>query len=173
MWTLLRRFLVVAALMFWLGGFTFYAAVVVPIGTAVLGTSRDQGFITRRVTVYLNLAGAVALVPLAGDVAAGRDPSAWRRRARWGIWLGMLLTLALLAWLHPRLDALLDAQGMEILDRRAFRAGHRLYLWTHTVQWGLGVLYIVSTLAAWRKEDFAAVKEGGKKEEGVREVGAQ
>jgi len=30
---LARRFLTIAALMFWQGGFTFYAAVVVPIGT--------------------------------------------------------------------------------------------------------------------------------------------
>ena len=30
--TLVRRFLVVAALMFWQGGFTFYSAVVVPLG---------------------------------------------------------------------------------------------------------------------------------------------
>ena len=32
---ILRRYLVVIALMFWQGGFTFYAAVVVPVGTAV------------------------------------------------------------------------------------------------------------------------------------------
>src|SRR2546428_9021513 len=68
--TFLRRFLVLAALMFWQGGFTFYAAVVVPVGQQVLGSDLEQGFITRQVTQWLNVAGAVALVPLAWDVLA-------------------------------------------------------------------------------------------------------
>ena len=36
---LLRRFLVLAALFFWQGGFTFYASVVVPVGQQVFGHS--------------------------------------------------------------------------------------------------------------------------------------
>src|SRR5579871_1207813 len=69
---LVRRYLVLTALMFWQGGFTFYAAVVVPIGTAQLGGATEQGFITRHVAWYLNVAGAVALVILAWDAAATR-----------------------------------------------------------------------------------------------------
>ncbi len=68
---LLRRFLVLLALFFWQGGFTFYAAVVVPIGQHVFGHLR-QGFVTRQVTVYLNLAGAVALLILVWDLFAAR-----------------------------------------------------------------------------------------------------
>ena len=44
----LRRFLVVVALMFWLGGFTFYAGVVVPVGTRALKSPMKQALITRR-----------------------------------------------------------------------------------------------------------------------------
>ena len=72
---LFRRFLVLVALMFWLGGFTFYASVVVPVGQRELGSHLEQGFITRQVTNYLNLSGAVALVVLAWDVAASRESS--------------------------------------------------------------------------------------------------
>ena len=36
------RFLVLAAFAFWVGGFTFYAAVVVPTGTEVLGGAAEQ-----------------------------------------------------------------------------------------------------------------------------------
>ena len=55
---LLRRLLLLWSLMFWLGGFTFYASIVVPIGTRVLGnSSRRQGFITREVTRQLNEQG--------------------------------------------------------------------------------------------------------------------
>ena len=48
-WTLLRRFVTMAALAFSLGGFSFYAAVVVPTGTQVLDAT-SQGFVTQQVT---------------------------------------------------------------------------------------------------------------------------
>ena len=73
---LIRRYLLLMSLMFWQGGFTFYSAVVVPIGSDLLGSGRDQGFITRSVTNYLNLAGVAALA-LSGLGARGgaRDVS--------------------------------------------------------------------------------------------------
>jgi hypothetical protein len=40
---MVRRFLVLAAVMFWQGGFTFYEAVVVPVGSEILGSHQDQG----------------------------------------------------------------------------------------------------------------------------------
>jgi hypothetical protein len=151
--TLLRRFLVLIALMFWQGGFTFYAAVVVPIGQAVLQSHLEQGFITRQVTNYLNVAGAVALLCLAWDGAASNDPVAVRRRVRWIAWLLMALSLAILVWLHGALDGLLDAETRSLLYPRPFRSLHRWYLWISTLQWGCAVVYSLLTLAAWRKED--------------------
>jgi hypothetical protein len=153
---LLRRLLVVSALMFWQGGFTFYAAVVVPVGQEVLGTHFKQGRITRRVTVYLNLAGAVVLLPLAWDAAVSAARSALWRRLRWLVLGGMAAGLALLFWLHPQLDELIDLQAGYIPERQAFRTGHRWYLWISTVQWGLGIVYTLLMLHAWRDEDRAA-----------------
>lgn len=150
--TLSRRFLVLIALMFWQGGFTFYAAVVVPVGQDELGSHLAQGFITRRVTNYLNLAGAVALVPLAWDVVSAADLSTRRRRARILCWLGMTVALVLLLWLHPRLDALLDLENQTLRDRTSFRAAHRWYLWISTVQWTLAVVYTGLTVWAWKEE---------------------
>jgi len=149
--TFLRRFLVLAALMFWPGGFTFYAAVVVPVGQQVLGSDLEQGFITRQVTQWLNVAGAVALVPLAWDVLAAE-----RRRRPWGRWLAvifLLVTLGVLIALHQRLDSLLDLETGSVLDRRTFRPLHRVYLWVSTAQWGAAVIYAGLTLRAWRLED--------------------
>ena len=60
--TAARRFLVIAAIAFWLGGFTFYSGVAIPMGVEVLGTHRAVGFITERVTNWLNVAGVVALI---------------------------------------------------------------------------------------------------------------
>ena len=102
--TLLRRFLVLAGIMFWQGGFTFYAAVVIHIGKGVLGSHLQQGLITRHVTNYLNVKsrGLVALLLFWGwDIAAARDPVRFRRRLRWTLWTLLAVILALLFWLHP------------------------------------------------------------------------
>jgi len=154
----LRRYLVLAGLLFWLGGFTFYAAVVVPIGQEVLGSHFEQGLITRHVAQYLNLSAALVLVVLAWDGAAAHDPSSGRRLARWLSWAGMLVLLGVLVWLHPRIDALVDVDGHRILDRQAFRVGHRWYLWLSTIQWALGLIYLGLSLLIWRAEDRAAAK---------------
>ena len=151
--TLLRRFLVLAVLLFWQGGFLFYAAVVVPTGQAVLTSGTTQGFITRRVTVYLNIAGAVALVPMLVDILAESRTHRLRRQLRLLIWAGLAATLVLLVWMHPRLDAFLNTELNVVEDMRGFRPWHRWYLWTSTLQWGLGIVYVILMLAAWRDED--------------------
>jgi hypothetical protein len=153
----LRRTLVLAALLFWQGGFTFYGAVVVHVGQDVLGSHTLQGFVTRRVTNYLNLAGALALPVLAWDTAATRDGSALRRRLRWAAWGVMALALAVLVWMHPRLDALLDPATFTVLDPAAFRAWHAWYLHTSTVQWTCALAFIPLTILGWRAEDQAVL----------------
>jgi hypothetical protein len=144
-----RRFLVLAALFFWQGGFTFYASVVVPIGQDELGDFQ-QGFITRRVTNYLNLSGAIGLAPLAWDCLVCRDSVRWRSRTRGFLWLILAVTLAGLAWEHIRLDELLETTGG--INGRLFRPLHRVYLWTSTVQWAAALAFIVLTLRAWQNE---------------------
>lgn len=151
---LLRRFLVVAALMFWHGGFTFYAAVVVPLGQEIVG--KRQGFLTREVTDYLNLSGGVALLLSAWDVAAAPDRR-WRRSLRWGSWVVMAVSLAALVWLHPHMDQYLELDSMRIVDRPGFRFEHRWYLWISTVQWGAGLVYLLLMLVAWRCADRRAL----------------
>lgn len=150
------RFLVLAVLMFWQGGFTFYASVVVPIGQSTLASHFKQGLITRRVTDYLNLSGGIALAVLAGDAFYRRDPSPLRRRVRWASWVGMAILLAMLVWLHPRLDELLDLERGGFHDRSSFRSGHRWYLWLSTFQWGLAIVYGLAMLGSWQAEDGRA-----------------
>ena len=151
--TLFRRFLTLVAFAFWQGGFTFYVAVVVPIGTDVLGSAAAQGFITRQVAIWMNVAGAVAVPILLWDAAATRP----FRRSR--IALALLLAIGLigLAILYPRLDALLDNINNRILDRREFMPLHRKYLWISTAQWAVGVVYLLLTPWAWRKMDRGLV----------------
>jgi hypothetical protein len=149
----LRRFLFLVFFSFWQGGFTFYAAVVVPIGTEELRSSVRQGFITRRVTESLNWTAVAALVPLTWDALASRDPSRFRWLARLGLCLLLALSQAALFYLHPILDSMMQRQGFIILDHDSFRPLHRLYLWVQTVQWGVAVVLLLLTVLAWRAED--------------------
>lgn len=143
--TALRRLLMLAALGFWQGGFTFYATVVVPLGEQVLGSSVEQGFVTRRVTNYLNLAGAAALPLLLWDMAVTERKSRLRAVA----WLVMALALGALAWLHPRLDHFLDAKTMDVLDHDRFYAVHEVYLTICALQWAGALVFLFATLRAW------------------------
>jgi hypothetical protein len=153
--TVLRRLLVMCALMFWIGGFTFYAAVVVPIGTEVLGGPVAQGEITRHVAKWLNLAGAVALILWAWDLAIDRAPRV-RQWLRWLLWGTLVVMLALLGWWHPRLEELRDLPHYYSQNRAAFRSLHRFYLWTSSIQWGVALLLLVSTLRTWHANDRTA-----------------
>ncbi|HET6575643.1 MAG TPA: hypothetical protein VFG68_18735 [Fimbriiglobus sp.] len=151
--TSLRRLVVFQAFLLWQGGFLFYTAVVVPIGTDVLGSSLVQGLITRRVTDRLNLFGAAWAAAFAWDLLACRDPARRRRLARWLGWAGCVALLGVLAWLHGELDSLIDLEAEKLRDRPTFKAIHIVYLWVSTIHWALALGLAWLTLRAWRAED--------------------
>src|SRR5882757_5404654 len=121
MLVLFRRFLAVAALMFWQGGFTFYAAVVVPVGQDVLGSHLEQGFITREVTWYLNIAGAAGLALLALELHGSGATRQLLMKCRWAVGAAMAAVLLALILAHPGLNALIDVDAHAITDRKQFR----------------------------------------------------
>lgn len=153
MWVPAWRFIVLAAYAYWQGGFLFYTAEVVPIGTEVLGSPARQGFITRQVTLRMNKAGAVAMGIFALDLFVSRGRSKRRHVGRIVAWTSMAVLLAVLFFLHGQLHALLDPEEQEILDYRAFYPLHRLYLWASAAQWFLGLIYLGLGLWAWREHD--------------------
>ena len=104
-------------------------------------------------SLILGLAGAVALALWAWDIAGARDPVVWRRWCRWILWSIMVLALAVLAWLHVRLDDLLDVSTFRIIDRQHFRVLHAWYLNISTTQWAGSLLLTATTLFSWRCED--------------------
>lgn len=146
--TTLRRFLVVQAFAVWQGGFVFYSAVVVPVGTGVLGSAAVQGEITRPVTDWLNLLGGVWAAVFLWELLADADPSRPRRRLRWLGWAAAVGLLAALALMHLKLDSLFDEDGRRT-DVLAFRRWHIAYLWASTVHWLLGLLLAWLTVRAW------------------------
>jgi len=148
---MLRRFLLLQAFLLWQGGFLFYAGVVVPIGTELLGSPILQGQITQQVTHWLNGFGAVWAVLFAWDVAATRDPKRRRRVSRWLGWAGCVALLLGLLLLHQEMDAILTQYDEPVYA--TFRRFHIAYLWFSTFHWLITVVLAWQTLAAWRAED--------------------
>ncbi len=150
---LVRRFLLLAALLFWQGGFLFYATVVIPIGRTVLGDIRVQALVTRQATQVLNLAGGVALVPLAWDILVVIDPVRTRFRGRALLWVLVLASLLGLIWLRAVLDQQFDPLARKIADPPAFSSEHQWYVGLSVAQTVLVLVCLVLTLAAWQARD--------------------
>ena len=145
--SIVRRFLVIQALLLWQGGFLFYATVVVPVGSRLLG-SWVQGTVTRHVTDWMNAIGACALVVLAWDQWATADASC--RRLRWLLWSVMAVGLVGLAVVHSIIAAHLDSSAADFEAAHArFYELHRVYLFIAGVQWLAGLAYVFAALRAW------------------------
>ena len=149
-----RRFVVILALGFWLGGFTFYSGVVIHTGHRVFGSARETGFLTRQVTGWLNWIGVVALVVLFWNaLASRRSPGRRERIALWTTWGFMAAVQVALFILHPVLDRMLVVETHHILDRARFYGVHRHYMNLSTAQWAAGLLHLWLVLWVWRAED--------------------
>jgi hypothetical protein len=150
--TALRRFLVLQTLMLWQGGFLFYTAFVVPVGTAVLGSGVAQGAITSRVTETLNALGVVGVAVLAWELGVTRDPDRRRTAARWWCWSVALVCQYLMLVFHQLLVSFMDPDRRYVVIRPPFYPVHRMYLWASTVQWFSMLLLAWWTTRAWAAE---------------------
>jgi hypothetical protein len=151
-----RRFLVLQFLMLWQGGFLFYASVVVPTGTEVLGGSFEQARITRLVTPKLNGIGIVALAVFAWEIAAAAPKSRRQRRILRVTWIVMAAGLLALLLLHPRLAERVNFETSKIADRGEFQVLHRVYLWVSTLQWLAAFTFAIVLVASWKSIDRLA-----------------
>ncbi|MGL4420517.1 MAG: hypothetical protein ACRCZF_07625, partial [Gemmataceae bacterium] len=147
MMPLVRRFLCLQSAMLWQGGFLFYALVVVPIGTEHLGSAREQGLITQRVTVWLNLIGIGSLALALWTILAEPAP----RRARLFVWALLGILHCALMVLHPYLGRGIDDDG-RLISRPHFQFWHGTYLWITAVQW---VLSLVGTVLLLRRPQLS------------------
>ncbi len=153
MWkALIQRSLVVFAIAFWLGGFTFYGAIVIHVGAEVLGSHAAQGQVTQEVTRWLNLAGAIAQSILLWNTLTTRRSTPQLFHVLLVTWNVMAAIEVILFVLHPKMDRLLLASP-ENLDQAAFRNLHEWYVNLSSVQWGVGLIHTVGCVAAWRVSD--------------------
>ena len=146
----IRYYLLLLAIAFSFGGFTFYAAVVIPIASDVFD-STSQGFVTQKVTHVINAASCVSLFLLTWDGVALREI---RSRKTNRIYFALLVIysvcLVSLLVLHPRLDAMIDRGSMSVDEPERFYVHHQAYLWLSTVQWvtTFGLVWIVAKSTA-------------------------
>lgn len=149
--TRLRRFLLFVALTFSFGGFSVYAAVVVPVGSAVLD-STSQGFVTQKVTHFLNAFFAVTLLLLLWELLDDRGS---RRPGANRILIALFVVLACccasLAGMHPHLDGMLDAQSYSVVEPDRFYRLHQAYLWVSTAQWLASLVLIWVLVSGWHE----------------------
>ncbi len=157
---------------FWLGGLTFYAAVVIPTANKVLGSHLRVGFVTQQVTGWINVSATVALLVLLVPLLAGRAST---QRGLWlvllGTWLMMAGSQAGLFVLHSVLDGLLDPARRQILDEDRFYGLHRAYLITTMMQQAAGLVHITGVLTAWRFSDRKAPAWVGSDQNGLNRAG--
>lgn len=145
----LRRFLVFQAYLAWQGGFLFYAAVVVPAGTELLGAG-TQGEVTREVTAWLNRIGFAWAAVVLWDLRADPPPASRRRgRLALGLWAAALVALIWLVVLRDSLGELLDSDGGRSANRAGFRRSHVAYLWLSTLHWLIGLYLAYDCVARW------------------------
>lgn len=139
------RWLALLGMSFWLGGFTFYGAVVIPILHDEMG-GLDSGLVTGRVSNYLNAFGVAALVVWWVLQGLERDfSSRWPQRIRAGL-LGLTTSiLILLIALHPVMD-----RELESGTTRYFRRLHLVYLNASTVQWGVNLALLAISVWIWQ-----------------------
>ena len=125
------RLLARVAIATWFGGFTFYAAAVVPDLHDHLG-GLETGEVSRRVAVILYAIGGAALFLGSIEFATDRELRRGRMgKARLGLIVANALLLVGLVALHRSLGARLD--GGESLS--TFRTSHERYLMVWTAQW--------------------------------------
>jgi hypothetical protein len=132
---LIRLYLALSAWALWMGGFSFYFGVVVPIGGQLSGGSQ-QGFVTQQVTYWLNGIGAGALGLLLWE-AIGR-----RNRLLMGSWIVLAVLQVGLIVMHRQLDLLLDGPSRSIMNEAKFATWHEWYEFASAIQWFTGMVYL-------------------------------
>jgi hypothetical protein len=145
---LLLRWLALTAMAFWLGGFTFYSAIVIPILHDTMG-GYESGLVTGQVTNPLNRVGVATIVIWWIMVILERSVGGWAARMRLGLLAGTTAILAGLVVLHPIMDARLATGSI-----RSFHPLHQIYLNASTVQWFVNLGLLATSLLVWRSWDM-------------------
>lgn len=152
-----RVLLLLVFALFW-GGLTFYTGIVLRITHAVLNDPMDGGLITQRVTSVLQILGVVTLVLMACNCVVVVRQSPKFGYALIACTVMLACSLIGLFLVHGHLDTLIERETFTITDREAFDAGHQRYNQLTTVEWLACLVYLGTTVFAWRSMDGDGAK---------------
>jgi hypothetical protein len=139
-------FLIVVLYAVWWGGFTFYAAIVVPQGMEILGDHVKMGLITQSVSNYLNGIGVIVLfISLLICIIYKPAEKNYLQAIGWQ-WFALVLLQAALFYVHSLLSFMIYASGEDIKLQQGFYNMHRIYLLVSTVMWLLIPVYFYKIL---------------------------
>lgn len=132
----------------WFGGFTFYAALVVPVANSILPDTVQFGFVTQKVTHGINALHVAFLVVATWEVVTQYRYSNHRM-----LWLNLLAlsvftsaaALIGLLLIRVRLDAMMNGTTFQINETEggSFYGTHANYLNLSTVAWLMGIAQLV------------------------------
>jgi hypothetical protein len=152
---MLRRYLLILTIAWWMGGLTFYSVIVIPTATHVLGSHRDVGFITQQVTHWLNLSGLVPIGILFWNLKSEWPGTAMGLRKLLATSLAVVVVCQLGLFLaHAWVSHALDSQHHHILDDDSFRMRHGTYETIVTIQWIAVLLQTWLALRIWKERDL-------------------
>ena len=130
-------FLTIITFALWWGGFTFYAAWVIPTAHEVTGNHILTGMITQRVSNVLNgITTAFIAVSMLTFYLEKRERKQWIPLSIIAVGL---LTLVVL---HAKLDTLVQVETQSLSDKTSFYAYHRVYLLVSTAMWLAGLVWL-------------------------------
>ncbi len=135
--------LAIFSFILWWGGFTFYAAFVIPIGQKILGSHIQMGFISQQVTIRINYAALIACLLLFLNEFFRNNCNLSKIKPFNKICLCLMLAIIIfLFFFHPLLGDLLDFQNRKVIDEPHFYFLHRIYLILSSILWLLGIIYM-------------------------------
>ena len=123
----------IAILSLWWGAFTFYSAIVVPMGMKVLGSHPQMGMITQEVTVYLNIFSFILFIIYAYSLRYESDKTGGLVKQIMAI--TVVACQILLFLIHAYLSDLINVENQKVFNSSNFYFLHRLYLIIETIIW--------------------------------------
>jgi hypothetical protein len=127
------KYLKIIVLSIWWGGFTFYAAIVIPVGMKVLGSHTEMGFITQQVTIYINFFSLISFIFY--GYCLKNEAFTEKKLVEEIIVISLIGFQLLLFLLHHYQTDLLNFENHKIINRDNFYLLHRIYLIVETLIW--------------------------------------
>lgn len=144
----LRQMLWLITFALWFGGFTFYAALVVPVANSILPDTVEFGFVTQKVTHGINAFHGAFLAVATWELVVQYRLA--KKRTRWLNLLALAVIISAAALIgmlliHARLGSMMNGSTFQINEPEggSFYGTHAIYLNLSTLTWLMGIAQLI------------------------------